>query len=767
MGQEVGKHMFSADRPISFRNQDFLNRTSFSESLATAIQNWKNKDSLIIALYGQWGSGKTSIKNMVLDTISENKKDSPLVVEYNPWQWSGQDQLAEAFFNEIAIALGKEEKGGRGKIRAAKWRAYGSFLKIGAFITTSVGSLIKWLLLFIAFVGIGNGLIITEPFKILSLVIGIVAGLLLIAIMFEWAGALSEKLATFFEKKYKVYMQSLPEIKKDISESLKELNKTILIVVDDIDRLSSNEIKFLFQLIKVNADFPNMVYLLLFQRDIIEKSLENVIAMNGSNYLEKIVQVGFNIPLIERSKLEKILFAGLDEILADKSMQKNFNDQRWGNVFIAGLRYYFQTLRDVHRFLATFSFHVSLFRNNGAFEVNPIDLIALEVLRVFESKVYTNIAESKSLLVEKSYSDKDKEKFKSAVDAIINEATKQNKDFVREIILQLFPMTEKAYGGSSYSDGFSDQWYRELRVCHPDIFGRYFHLTIPENDVSQSDIDRILSVVGNRENIVAEFQRLKKRGLLGVALDRLEAYKTQIDLKHAQPFITAIFDIGDELPETQPGFYTFGADTHAYRIIYWYLRKEKDAHVRSKILKASMLESYGLYLPIDITSSEDSKIERKKDPDSFIAHPDDIEDLKKICIVKINKAAATDVLRKHDKMIRILYCWRNWVSNEAPREWVQTLIQSNNGVITFLTALLSSSASHQMGDYVPKIHWRLSLKNIEDFISVDIVENKLRSINLNDLDDKGQRAVNAFNKALDRRRKGKSEDDWRDDDDEG
>src|SRR5205823_5756119 len=154
----------------------------------------------------------------------------------------------------------------------------------------------------------------------------------------------------------------------------------------------------LFQLVKANADFPNLIYLLLFPRDIVEKSLEAIAPISGKEFLEKIVQVGFDIPRVERVRLEKVLFAGLDELLEDRAVGQRFNQQRWDNIFISGLRPYFETLRDVHRFLATLAFHVALFRNSTSFEVNPIDLIALEVLRVFEPEVYHRLPEAKSVL---------------------------------------------------------------------------------------------------------------------------------------------------------------------------------------------------------------------------------------------------------------------------------------------------------------------------------------------------------------------------------
>ena len=138
----------------------------------------------------------------------------------------------------------------------------------------------------------------------------------------------------------------LNETKRELSEMLKSLSKPILVVMDDVDRLSADEIKLLFQLVKANADFPNIIYLLLFQRDIVERSLESISPIAGRDFLEKIIQVGFDIPRVERSRLEKVLLNKLNELLGDNVIEKRFDQHRWGNIYIPGLSPYFVTLRD-------------------------------------------------------------------------------------------------------------------------------------------------------------------------------------------------------------------------------------------------------------------------------------------------------------------------------------------------------------------------------------------------------------------------------------
>lgn len=614
---DTAKHRFSADRPIGTREEDLLGRAGFADSLASAIKGWKGNESLVIALYGPWGSGKSSVKNMVLQSLRAVEANSPLIVEFNPWEWSGQNQLAAAFFREVGLALGGPDADEDAKRRAAKWAEYAATWKTGSFIASGLGKIILILIAILAVTGLGSGLLETDWLKVVWTSIGLVAlALLVLERIYGFVGSFSEKIASVLEARSKANIRNLNEQKAELSALLRKLGRPIFVVIDDVDRLSADEIRLLFQLVKANADFPNLVYLLLFQRDIVERSLDSPPAIKGREFLEKIVQVGFDIPRIERIRLEKVLFAGLDELLSEPEVSKLFNQKRWGNLFLGSLQPYFHTLREVYRYLATLSFHVSLFRSTGSFEVNPVDLIALEVLRVFEPAVYKRLPEARLELTNirdrANDSHAQNERTRKLIESIVDAASQP--DHVREIIKQLFPSVEWVFSGPMYGPEFVEIWFRELRLCHPDVFERYFHLTIPEGDISQAELDRILSLAGNHESLVAEFRILNERGLLGVALDRLEAYKQKIDSSNAISFITALFDIGDELPEDRSGFFSISPEMHAHRIIHWYLKQEKDINKRGDILKKSMRASTGLYLPIMTASLEDNDEKRKKTP---------------------------------------------------------------------------------------------------------------------------------------------------------
>ena len=86
-------------------------------------------------------------------------------------------------------------------------------------------------------------------------------------------------------------------------------------MVDDIDRLEAEEMRQLFTVIKALADFPNVIYLLAFDQAVVVQAIEKYSGMPGQAYLEKIIQVPFVVPHVDRTVLLNGLANRLEEIL--------------------------------------------------------------------------------------------------------------------------------------------------------------------------------------------------------------------------------------------------------------------------------------------------------------------------------------------------------------------------------------------------------------------------------------------------------------------
>jgi predicted KAP-like P-loop ATPase len=421
---------FSPDLPIASPDEDRLNRSSFAAALVKAIKGWRQKSSLVMALYGEWGSGKSSIKNMLLASLDES-----LVVDFNPWQITNRDRLTEAFFNDVGATLGrprtdKQEDKEAAESRASKWKLYGSLFgilhRVAQFGAPVAGA-------YFAAHGYPEGVATTH---------------IVTASAAEAAG-LAKTGADALAAAGTAFTPTLAQMRKELNKLLEELDTPIIVVLDDVDRLTKDEIRLMLQLIKANADFPNIIYLLLAQRSVLEDALDGLASEKGSDYLEKIVQVFFNVPQVDQRQLEKILFEGLDKLIAHEAISKRWNQERWAAVFLA-MRPLLAHLRDVKRYLSSLAFHFSVFQSDDSFEVNPVDLIGIEALRVFVPKMYEALPDLKAILTdEHRFGRKEEVKEEQATLTKALEQVPQHRRAVTESLLkELFPAAENVLKGS-------------------------------------------------------------------------------------------------------------------------------------------------------------------------------------------------------------------------------------------------------------------------------------------------------------------------------
>jgi len=754
---------FSSDRPINSRAEDSLDRKDFAKSLASAINGWRGDDSIVIALYGSWGSGKSSIKNMALETLKESKDTCPEIIEFNPWQWSGQDKLAEVFFQEIGKAIGRTDKSKVNKKIAQNIRLYGTRFQVGSFVAKSFYSSLFIVFSIIGIIG-GSGWA-SESFNFISTSLGVLAFILFL--VFRFGGSFAERLADMFEASDAASNQTLSELKEDITKIMKQLRNNVLIVIDDIDRLNSEEIKLIFRLIKANADFPKIVYFLLFQRDIIEKCLSEEVSSSdpdtGKDYLEKIVQIGFNIPHVEIQKIHKFLNDELKNILGDNVTKT----ERWRKLFTLGISPYFQNLRDVKRFISTLQFHSGIFNKRGVFEVNSIDLCAIEVLRTFESSVFYNLSDNKMLLLgdDLLFIPENEGQNIEKINSIVNLAHENNSTKVREIIIELFPRISHLLEGSSYSREFASEWLVDKRICSSEFFDRYFLLKLSEDNISQTDIENIMSMLCDRKKLINEFKKFIENEKISTMLYYILSYAVEgkIVQENAQPLITALFDIGDELSENIIDMY---GPVHwiVIQIVNSFIQKETDDRKKWQLLKDTICISNGIFIPIQIIGKLENEVEKNEE---YFLRESDIKYLQTEFINKIKQPSKLEYYISYPNKLKIiLESWSNWSSSKEPNKRIEELISSKEGLLSFLEAFLETrESSHRIDGLDLKKHYSMNLSKIEKLISIDILANNIKkqAISTEILVGSRKMAVDIFKIALDRRQEGKPDDDLWDD----
>lgn len=399
--------MFHEDKPIQNYKDDVLNRFQFAQKIARAIKTISNNQSFVFALIGPWGSGKTSILNLVSNTIEEKDESSPLIgnyitVRFNPWNNIEQQSLTEEFFNTIT-----EELKERANIPSSH---KDNILNICKLIDDYT-----------------------------------------IALQASQLKAVLRTSNNIFLRKTKKETSSISALKEKIAKTLINYDLQLLIVIDDIDRLNNKKICELFQLIATVGHFPSVNYLLSFDRNIVERAVSEIHNCNGSEYLEKIIQIQLEVPQLNKDSLMKLLddyFSGVIEFpkIDQSTTQENFNEQYLitskrlidiKSLVLKSLR----SMRDFKKYINSVNFELLSWKG----QVDTLDLALIALLKYICPQGMDIIWSQKSNLCQKgNYSDSLSDSRSKNIDLINNEVKmylEENSDeyyLVTEILQEIF-----------------------------------------------------------------------------------------------------------------------------------------------------------------------------------------------------------------------------------------------------------------------------------------------------------------------------------------
>lgn len=733
--------MFIYDKPIETEKDDFLSRKRFSQHLGKALLDWKEKESLVIAIYGEWGSGKSSVINLANEYVETIENDNkPTIIEFNPWSFSEEKNLSTHFFNEIAKELEIRHCSAKDKKIAENLKLYANLLNLSPKKET-LNNLSSKILLGLGLIGISSSQIIqwleipTDWIKYIAFGVGLV--LFLAGLFKDFLLGLSD----FFQQKYLINKKSIIELKSEIKKALSERNKKIVIVIDDIDRLNQSEIKQIFRLIRVNADFPNTIYLLAFDRKIVEKNLEEQVGVSGKDYLDKIVQVNFDVPFAKPSKIAAFLFKELDRILSvlPESAQKYFGQDEpyWANVYHSGFKDFFRNIRDVKRFASSLEFNISQMYQGDIMEVNPIDFIAIEAIRVFAPDFYLFMRDKSELFTSTDRNDRssrDNNPRKEEIEEALSKLPNGTKESVLELLKRLFPQIDGIfqYGYSTHEHEWQSSWSNNLRVCATNNFDSYFTL-IPggdEEELSQFEIEEILNKTNSLEDLEKIIREYIEKNKIRKVLQRIQDFtddQNRISQDDVKNVVQALFNISDDLREEKVSMWDFGADMDLMRIIFQLLKRESDKQKNFEVLKVAIPQSKGLFGPVQKVSLESSRKEKGKDSDEFVVPEDKIEELQKLCLEKIESTSHEDLL-KHKNLLYILYRWKEWSEEDKWEEFIKAIKGDNQKILAFIAKFISESRSQTIGDYGVRVTKRFNYKGLSDFLDLEELKTTMEAI---------------------------------------
>lgn len=713
-----------AEAPIRTASEDRLRRTEFASRIADVLSELSLREGRVFAIRGGWGFGKSSLKNLIAERLDAMSGGADWL-DFNPWQWGDGDAIARALFGQIADCLGGEHSKAALN-RAEALRRYGAILTgVGKPLKEagSSGPLISTVLTNASVIAIAS----TIGFD-LPTVAKVAAVLSMLSVGVPFVG----RMLMHFGRDHSG--EPLDKVRRSLEDRLRELDRPLVIFVDDIDRLEPEQIRMLLRQVKANANLPNIVFVLLFQPSIVERALDPVADGDGRAFLEKVVQASFDLPAVPASIVHRMFEKELSEIAGPYAIEANgFSQRRWGNTYIGCIQPLLHNMRDARRLISSIAVHIPLHVVGNVFEVNIVDLLLLETLRVFEPDLHDALFRERGLVLQEGgYSiDGRRKGDQEAAKVLLEIVSEERRDIARNALKDLFPTLEWAYGGTNYADGFHHKWLTEKRVCTSRYFPRYFELQTTIGEISERRFVDFLDATATEKTLSTAIATIEADGLLNSLVARLDESVDRLPTENASVLLPGMFVLAEKLAGANSG--TFNSSyVAAWSATSWFLKRIPE-NVRGGLALEALRKTEALSVASILIHLSDPADRNEGDKETFepALDPNTVAAMKAEWLGLIRgRAADGDALFTEPDLISHLYRWRDYTGSiDEPREWMMKAIQTDQGFATVITRLMSRGTSHTYGDRVSTPHNSFNKETIDDFIGIDVAKARIDAIN--------------------------------------
>jgi len=436
------------DQPIhgGSDDPDLLNRLGFANHLANILLLNCDDDCLTVSLEGEWGYGKTSVINLVKGALNE-KEYLPIIIEYNPWLAGNPESLIQDFLMQFSSQLNIKDKSDAALETSREMIAYSSLFSVAKLVPGA------------------------EP----------------------WASIIEKTLSRFGRA-----TKNIAELKKldllgrkeRVEIAIRKIKNPIVIIIDDIDRLTPSETFQILRLVKAVADFPGTSFLLAFDSNYLVSVLDKNGIVNTSEYLNKIVQLRVPLPIISERGMRDLANAELEN-LSDKLLTERFesDQERLSWIYHNYFKHLIRNPRELKRFFNHLRFVLEQVEGQVCFA----DLFALSLISTKSNVVYEHIKNTPEAYIGKRISNDGlmTEKPDSIVKSFSDERAKKLDDFsekerklINGLLGEIFPLL--ATGGYSHY-GVSDA-DSAGRVSAPQRLHVAFHYKTPAGYFSDQEI---------------------------------------------------------------------------------------------------------------------------------------------------------------------------------------------------------------------------------------------------------------------------------------
>jgi len=246
---------------------------AYARTLAGLIADKDNATPLVIGVYGPWGSGKTTLMQTIRSYLSDGAFSNSAALRpcktvwFQAWKYAGQDEILAALIRVVLEAI-KQDR---------------------SFLTRLNGHIER---------AVAKTDVLDAATELAKQFIGMDVGYFLKNLPHKGKMAFYDTFSEFFNRLVWTYTRLRPKFTS--AEQPDDTKGALVVFIDDLDRCPGDRIVKVLETIKLFMDKRGCVFVIGAAEHIIQAALhKHCEGENARHFMDKIVQVTFNLPQLE------------------------------------------------------------------------------------------------------------------------------------------------------------------------------------------------------------------------------------------------------------------------------------------------------------------------------------------------------------------------------------------------------------------------------------------------------------------------------------
>ncbi|MFM1681839.1 KAP family P-loop NTPase fold protein [Aeromonas salmonicida] len=670
------------DQPIlgGPNEPDLLNRFNFANNLANVLLLNHDDDCLTVSLEGEWGYGKTSVINLVKYVLSE-KETTPIIIEYNPWLAGKPESLIQDFLLQFSSQLNIKDNSEVALKAAQELIAYSSLFSVAKLVPGA------------------------EP----------------------WASIIEKVLSKFGSSTKKIAELKKLDLlgkKKAVVAAIEKIKTPIVVIIDDIDRLTPSETFQVLRLVKAVADFSGTSFLLAFDSNYITSVLDKNDIVNASEYINKIVQLRIPLPVISERGMNELANSELAN-LSDKNLTDRFETDQERLSWI--YHNYFKRLINNPRELKRCFNHLRFVLEQIEGQVCFSDLLSLSIIATKANPIYEHVKKTPEAYIGKRFSnegvmiDNPEDVVKSFSDernGLLKEYSGRDRKLLEGLLGDIFPLMDTG-GYSHYGVSDADS---AGRVSAPQRLHVAFHYKTPTGYFSDQEILDFIAGDINRDDFLS-------RVVTDDADDRFfEMMKNYAKECRDNSFdiLTCIYNAflnSEKLISSLENNYGF-ISRNVYRQMNWLTNKIiSESDKKYTLIKSLIGREESAPLAADVLYKIRSQIFGDSYDEPWVSR-DQLEELE-VDYQKVAIKSLSDKIHIYNHLESHIFYELKRSSKDKASEFINATLNCENGTIRVAEIIGNSGSDSTNGPFV-----QIEGKTFSDVIDLENLKEKAKKIDI-------------------------------------